>query len=42
MNITDIGHLTGDTDSGEDKMLKTAKERGQSVLETADFYTQAF
>ena len=42
MNITDIGHLTGDADSGEDKMLKTAKERGQSVLETADFYTKAF
>ena len=42
MNITDIGHLTGDSDSGEDKMLKTAKERGQSVLEIADFYTQAF
>ncbi len=42
MNITDIGHLTGDTDSGEDKMLKTARERGQSVLETADFYTEAF
>ena len=42
MNITDIGHLTGDSDDGEDKMLKTAKERGKSVLEVADFYTQAF
>ena len=42
MNITDIGHLTGDDDSGEDKMLKTAHERHQSVLEVADFYTQAF
>ncbi len=42
MNITDIGHLSGDADDGEDKMVKTAKERGQSVLEIADFYTEAF
>ncbi len=42
MNITDIGHLTGDDDVGEDKMLNTAKQRGQSVLEVADFYTKAF
>ncbi len=42
MNITDIGHLTGDADDGEDKMLNTAKERGQSVLEVAEFYTKAF
>ena len=42
MNITDIGHLSGDADDGEDKMVKTAKERGQSVLEIANFYTQAF
>jgi cysteinyl-tRNA synthetase len=42
MNITDIGHLTGDADDGEDKMLKTAIERGQSVLEIAQFYTEAF
>ena len=42
MNITDIGHLTGDDDSGEDKMLKTAAERHQSVLEVAQFYTDAF
>lgn len=42
MNITDIGHLSGDADDGEDKMLKTAKERGKSVLEIAQFYTDAF
>ncbi|MDE7292567.1 MAG: cysteine--tRNA ligase [Treponemataceae bacterium] len=42
MNITDIGHLSGDDDSGEDKMLKTAAERHQSVLEVAQFYTDAF
>lgn len=42
MNVTDIGHLTGDADAGEDKMLKTAKERHESVLEVARFYTDAF
>ena len=42
MNITDVGHLTGDGDDGEDKMLKTAEERHQSVLEIAKFYTDAF
>ncbi len=42
MNITDVGHLTGDSDDGEDKMVKTAEERHQSVLEIAQFYTDAF
>lgn len=42
MNITDIGHLAGDADSGEDKMVRTAKERGTSVLEIAQYYTDAF
>ena len=42
MNITDIGHLSGDDDEGEDKMVKTAKQRGQSVMEIAQFYTDAF
>jgi cysteinyl-tRNA synthetase len=42
MNITDIGHLSGDSDDGEDKMLKTANEKHQSVLEIAQFYTDAF
>ncbi|MDR2314636.1 MAG: cysteine--tRNA ligase [Spirochaetaceae bacterium] len=42
MNITDIGHLSGDGDSGEDKMLKSAAERGKTVLEIAEFYTGAF
>jgi len=42
MNITDVGHLTDDADSGDDKMVKTAEERGKSVLEIADFYTKAF
>jgi cysteinyl-tRNA synthetase len=42
MNITDVGHLSDDADDGEDKMLKSAEERGKSVLEIADFYTKAF
>lgn len=42
MNITDVGHLTGDNDDGDDKMVKTAEERHQSVLEVAKFYTDAF
>jgi cysteinyl-tRNA synthetase len=42
MNITDVGHLTGDDDSGDDKMVKSAAERGKSVLEIAQFYTDAF
>ncbi len=42
MNITDVGHLSGDDDTGEDKMVKSARERGKSVLEIARFYTDAF
>ena len=42
MNVTDVGHLTGDDDSGDDKMVKSAEERGKSVLEIAAFYTEAF
>ncbi len=42
MNITDVGHLTSDGDSGEDKMLKGAKREHKTVLEIAKFYTDAF
>jgi cysteinyl-tRNA synthetase len=42
MNITDVGHLSGDNDDGDDKMVKSAGERGKSVLEIAELYTQAF
>lgn len=42
MNITDVGHLSSDSDTGEDKMLKGAKREHKSVLEIADFYTVAF
>jgi len=42
MNITDVGHLTDDADSGEDKMEKGARREGKSAWEIAEFYTQAF
>jgi len=42
MNVTDVGHLSGDDDTGEDKMVRSAAERGQSVLQIAKFYTDAF
>ena len=42
MNITDVGHLTGDGDDGEDKMEKSARESGKSVWDIAKFYTEAF
>ena len=42
MNITDVGHLTSDSDSGEDKMLKAAKKENKSSMEIASFYTDAF
>lgn len=42
MNITDVGHLTSDGDTGEDKMLKGAKREHKTVLEIADYYRKAF
>ncbi len=42
MNITDVGHLTSDGDTGDDKMLKGAKRENKTVLEIAKFYTDAF
>ena len=42
MNITDVGHLTGDRDMGEDKMEKGAAREGKSAWDIADFYTRAF
>ncbi|MBE5902354.1 MAG: cysteine--tRNA ligase [Lachnospiraceae bacterium] len=42
MNITDVGHLSDDADSGEDKMLKGAKRENKTVMEIAKFYTDAF
>ena len=42
MNITDVGHLSSDSDTGEDKMLKGAKRENKTVLEIAAMYTDAF
>ncbi|MBI5726173.1 MAG: cysteine--tRNA ligase [Planctomycetes bacterium] len=42
MNVTDVGHLTSDADSGQDKMEKGAAREGKSVWEIAGFYWQAF
>ena len=42
MNITDIGHLSSDSDTGVDKMVKSAQESHKTVLDIAKFYTDAF
>ncbi|MCR4276658.1 MAG: cysteine--tRNA ligase [Candidatus Roizmanbacteria bacterium] len=42
MNVTDVGHLSGDDDSGEDKMEKGAKKYGKTVWDVAKFYTDFF
>lgn len=42
MNITDVGHLTGDRDMGEDKLEKGARREGKSAWEIAEFYAEAF
>lgn len=42
INITDVGHLTGDQDAGEDKVEKTARLESKSAWEIAEFYTKAF
>lgn len=42
MNITDVGHLTSDSDTGEDKMEKGSRRTGKSVWQIADEYTRIF
>ena len=42
MNLTDVGHLTSDADTGEDKMEKAARKEGKDPYEIAKFYTDAF
>ncbi len=42
MNITDVGHLSSDSDTGDDKMVSKAKKEHKSVLEIAKYYTEAF
>ncbi len=42
MNITDVGHLVGDSDVGEDKMEKAAKKEGRKAADIAEFYFKVF
>ena len=42
MNITDVGHMSSDADTGEDKMIKGAIREHKTVYEIAEFYTNAF
>ncbi len=42
MNITDVGHLVSDSDEGEDKMMKTAKQQNKTPWEIAAYYTDIF
>jgi len=42
INITDVGHLTGDADAGEDKLEKVAAEKAQSIWDIARHYTEAY
>ena len=42
MNITDVGHLTGDGDEGEDKLEKMAQKTKRSVWDIAEYYSKAF
>ena len=42
MNITDVGHLSSDADTGEDKMVKGAQREHKTVMDIAKFYTDAF
>ena len=42
MNITDVGHLTSDADTGEDKMEKAARKEGKNPYEIAEYYTKYF
>ncbi len=42
MNITDVGHLSSDGDTGEDKMVKGAQREHKTVMEIAKYYTDAF
>ena len=42
MNITDVGHLSSDADTGDDKMMLGAKRENKTVMDIAKFYTDAF
>lgn len=42
MNVTDVGHLTSDADTGEDRVEMSASRRGESAWKTAEFFAEAF
>ncbi len=42
MNITDVGHLTSDSDTGEDKIEKSAREKGMTAWDIAEHYTKEY
>ncbi len=42
MNVTDVGHLTSDSDEGDDKMELAAKKEGKGAKEIADYYFKIF
>jgi len=42
INVTDVGHLTSDADTGEDKMEKAAEKEGKTASEIANYYWQIF
>ena len=42
MNITDVGHLTSDADTGEDKVEASARREGKTAWDVVKFYTEAF
>jgi len=42
INITDVGHLTDDADTGEDKLERAAAQKAQSIWDIAQHYTEAF
>ena len=42
MNVTDVGHLTSDADTGEDKVEKSARKEGKTAWEISEFYAKAF
>ena len=42
MNLTDVGHLVGDADIGDDKVEKSAKKGGKTAWDIAEYYTKIF
>ena len=42
INVTDVGHLTGDADTGEDKIERAAKREGKTAKEISEYYLRIF